>query len=665
MYKLHLILKYLRKRRIAWVSLVAVCLCTTMVLVVMSVMGGWLRMFRTSFHGLSGDVIIQGGSLSGFPYYEEMIERVQQLPEVEAAVPTLQTFGLININMRKTMGVQVIGYPIDRIGRVNNFPKSLWRQYNQWAEWADGAPMLPEDRQRLRTVDKLTQVRDGEELLRLTPEEMQALKDALPKARALLDKAKTKAETGIDSAGGAAERVEEARWLVERVKLLTDPRGGGVAVAYPDERKEIRRLLGNVIDDPDKRLAPNDAERQLARERATRAVGNPSFDLFLPPEEYKAAFRRANPKAKPAIVEESATWTGIITGTGVVNIRKDKQGKLQGREEFLYRIPVALTVMGVSATGNFDVQNRAERNYWIVDTSRTKVWQYDSNTVYVPFEVLQKDLGMEEKTAEFDGKPVRIPARTAEVHIRVLGPDALERKLADLQKQRQSVARDSAEAKGLDAKIERVRALLEAGDSRRLVMTRNAVQLLVDQTLSEKKDVALRNILPPEFPRVRTWEESQAKWLGAIEKEMVLVTGLFGIISVVAVFLIFCIFYMIVVEKTRDIGIIKSVGATSSGVAGIFLGYGAAIGIVGAGLGLLLGYLIVHNINELHGWLGKAMGVQIWDPEVYAFDTIPNTMDPPKVVWILAIAVIASVLGALVPAIRAARLNPVEALRWE
>ena len=57
MYKLHLILKYLRKRRIAWVSLIAVMLCTAMVLIVISVMGGWLRMFRASFHGLSGDVI--------------------------------------------------------------------------------------------------------------------------------------------------------------------------------------------------------------------------------------------------------------------------------------------------------------------------------------------------------------------------------------------------------------------------------------------------------------------------------------------------------------------------------------------------------------------------------------------------------------------------------
>ena len=131
-----------------------------------------------------------------------------------------------------------------------------------------------------------------------------------------------------------------------------------------------------------------------------------------------------------------------------------------------------------------------------------------------------------------------------------------------------------------------------------------------------------------------------------------------------AIFLIFCIFYMIVAEKTRDIGIIKSVGATSGQVAGIFLGYGLAIGVVGAGLGLLASYLLVHNINELHAWMGRVMHVQIWNPEVYAFDTIPNTMDPKETAIIVTIAVLSSVLGASSPP-SAPRMNPVEALRWE
>ena len=78
-----------------------------------------------------------------------------------------------------------------------------------------------------------------------------------------------------------------------------------------------------------------------------------------------------------------------------------------------------------------------------------------------------------------------------------------------------------------------------------------------------------------------------------------------------------------------------------------------------------LSWLIVRNINEIHAWMGKQLHVTVWNPEVYLFDKIPNTMDPFEVTVIVGIAILASVLGALVPAIRAARLNPVEALRWE
>src|SRR5258706_14122760 len=98
----------------------------------------------------------------------------------------------------------------------------------------------------------------------------------------------------------------------------------------------------------------------------------PSFNL-LPDIDYRSEFKWINPRAPKNLVEEVNTWPGMIGGIGVFNIRKDAEGKLTGRDDFLYRLPVKLTVLGVSATGNFDVGGKAERNFWLVDTSRTKV----------------------------------------------------------------------------------------------------------------------------------------------------------------------------------------------------------------------------------------------------------------------------------------------------
>ena len=131
MYKLLLILKYLRKRRIAWVSLIAVMLCTAMVLVVISVMGGWLEMFKAKFRGMSGDIVVYRSSLSGFAGYEEMLSEIRKLPEVDTALPLIRTFGLVNIENQVIEGVQITGLDLKEFSKFNQFRESLWRQYQK------------------------------------------------------------------------------------------------------------------------------------------------------------------------------------------------------------------------------------------------------------------------------------------------------------------------------------------------------------------------------------------------------------------------------------------------------------------------------------------------------------------------------------------------------
>ncbi|MCK6486176.1 MAG: FtsX-like permease family protein [Phycisphaerae bacterium] len=123
---------------------------------------------------------------------------------------------------------------------------------------------------------------------------------------------------------------------------------------------------------------------------------------------------------------------------------------------------------------------------------------------------------------------------------------------------------------------------------------------------------------------------------------------------------------MIVVEKTRDIGIIKSLGGSAQGVAAVFLIYGAAIGVVGATLGSIIGAVFVRYINEVQDWLARLNPEwRIWSPQTYSFDRIPDTVKLDEMLWIAGLAILAAIVGAVAPALRAARTWPVEALRYE
>ncbi len=175
----------------------------------------------------------------------------------------------------------------------------------------------------------------------------------------------------------------------------------------------------------------------------------------------------------------------------------------------------------------------------------------------------------------------------------------------------------------------------------------------------------IQEAFPAQFYQVSTWRDEQGPLLAAVQMETAVLNVLLFMIIAVAGFGILAIFYMIVVEKTRDIGILKSLGASGNGVMGIFLGYGLSLGLVGAGVGAGLGLLFVAKINEIADLLGQITGQPVFDPSVYYFYKIPTIVEPLTVAWIAIGAVAIAVLASVLPARRAARLHPVRALRYE
>lgn len=175
----------------------------------------------------------------------------------------------------------------------------------------------------------------------------------------------------------------------------------------------------------------------------------------------------------------------------------------------------------------------------------------------------------------------------------------------------------------------------------------------------------LKAAFPPGRVTVRTWESKQGLLLSAVEMETAILNVLLFLIITVAGFGILAIFYMIVVEKTRDIGILKSLGASSRGVMAIFLSYGLGLGLVGSMAGVAIGLIFVNNINQIEEALSWATGRRVFDRDIYYFNSIPTHVNPAMVLWVAAGAIAIAVLASVLPARRASRLHPVKALRFD
>ena len=216
---------------------------------------------------------------------------------------------------------------------------------------------------------------------------------------------------------------------------------------------------------------------------------------------------------------------------------------------------------------------------------------------------------------------------------------------------------------GMDGPVKRASAIhikfrpdvkLEAGCERVTALWQSFSEGKADQNLADLLDKVT----------VQSWKENRRAFIAAMEKEQTMMTVMFALVGITTVFIVFVVSYMIISHKSKDIGILKSVGVSNASVMQLFLMFSFFVGLSGSAIGVLGGWRFLVHINEIEGWLYDRFGFQpLWDRTIYAIGDIPNTIDL-KVLGIIILSAIGACLsGVLLPCRQAAKQKPVETLQ--
>jgi lipoprotein-releasing system permease protein len=163
----------------------------------------------------------------------------------------------------------------------------------------------------------------------------------------------------------------------------------------------------------------------------------------------------------------------------------------------------------------------------------------------------------------------------------------------------------------------------------------------------------------------KDWIEMNRNLFSALKLEKIAMFILLVLIVLVAAFNIISTLIMVVMEKHKDIAILKSMGASSMGILKIFIIEGGVIGLVGTALGTIVGLGMAFNLDKIVAFLENLFGFKILSPDVYYIEKFPSQVNPLDIGLIVMTAILISLLATLYPSWRASKLDPAEALRYE
>ncbi|MDD3020974.1 MAG: lipoprotein-releasing ABC transporter permease subunit [Alphaproteobacteria bacterium] len=193
----------------------------------------------------------------------------------------------------------------------------------------------------------------------------------------------------------------------------------------------------------------------------------------------------------------------------------------------------------------------------------------------------------------------------------------------------------------------------------------NLLEIMSDHPEKIDKIKAALSVVTNGRAGVYDWRDSNKSFFSAVEVERNVMFIILMLIILIAAFNIISSMIMLVNDKARGIAIMRTMGAFQSSILKIFILTGASVGISGTAMGAVLGILFAVNIESIRRFFERLTDSNLFPGEVYFLSKLPADVDWVEVTFIIAIAVVVSILATIYPARRAAKLDPVEALRYE